>query len=207
MLSYPDLLACSMNAMRLSFHVSGGLEDIDSFWEERGLDRSRERLLFAPYTRGGQAHTVYLQWARTHEGCCDVILGLDARRSSQVWPLRPEKTYRLRLLDLGAFIEKVREMKLPWGIRARYSYPSNKDLRSIMRLPLPHTRTISVAFELLDEQQRPEMNVTYKRWKREWFVIVQLLKAIPFPEGDNFFRAPYETGCLLGKSLTKELLP
>jgi hypothetical protein len=196
-----------MSAMRLSFHVSGGLEQIDSFWEARGLDRSRERLLFAPYSRGSQPHTVYLQWSRSHEGCSDVLLGIDARRASQVWPHRSEGTYRLRLVDLRAFIERIREMELPWGIRARYSYPSTKDLNSIIRLPLPHTRPTSVAFDLLDEEQRPVMNVTYKRWKRKWFVVVALIKAFPFPEGDNFFQVPYETGCLLGTTITKELLP
>jgi hypothetical protein len=98
-------------------------------------------------------------------------------------------------------------MELPWGIRARYSYPSTKDLQSIVRLPVPHTRPTSVAFDLLDEKQRPVMNVTYRRSKREWFVVVALIKALPFPDGDDFFQVPYETGCLLGKTITRELLP
>jgi hypothetical protein len=205
MRAYPDLLACGITAMRFSFHVSGALKEIDSFWAARGLDRSRERLLFAGYSRGGQPHTVYLRWERSHEGCSDVYLGLDARPPSQVWPNRSTKAYRLRIMDLRDFIKKIRAMEVPYGVRARYTYPMVKDVEPILRLP--HTRPTSISFDLLDEKQRSVMNVTYKRRYGRWVAIVEPLRGFPFPEGDNFFQLPYEMGCSLGKSIRKEPLP
>lgn len=188
--------------MHFSFHVGGGLESIDAFWEERGLDRSRERLLFASYSRQGQRHTAYLQWARSHEGCSDVFLGVEARKPSKVWPYRPLKAYKLRDRDFRDFIRFVRELDVPFGIRARYAYPWDKEMGSVPRPP--HARLKSISFDILDEEQHPAVNLTYERQETGWIAIVEPVERFPFPEDKNFFLQPYELGCLLAKTIRQE---
>lgn len=182
--------------MQFYFHVAGGLEDIDAFWETRGLDRSRERLLFSGYSRQGRPHTIFLQWSRSHEECSDVYVGIDARRPAAVWPGRKAKDYRLREDDFRAFIEMVRQMTVPWGIRARYAYPwEGKGLASALRRP--HVRLTSISFDVLDEKQDPAVSVTYEDGGDNWLAIVEPAMRFPFPETDNFFLLPYQMGCSL----------
>ncbi|HEX4966191.1 MAG TPA: hypothetical protein VF173_35610 [Thermoanaerobaculia bacterium] len=208
MTSYPDLTACNISSMEFSFHVSAGLEQIDAFWEDRGLDRSRERLLFAGYTRQGNPHTAYLQWARSHEGCSDVYLGLDARAPSTVWPGRPSKSYKLREHDFRAFVAMVRKLNVHLGIRARYAYSSDalgKALGSIPHLA-PSIRITSVTFEVLDGAGNPAANVAHERRNDQWLVIVEPIARFPFPESEEFFSTPYETGCILARVVRQEKL-
>ncbi len=205
MSSYPDLGACDILSMKFSLHVSGGLEEIDAFWAARGLDRGRERLLFAGYTRGGRKHTVYLQWSRSHEGCSDVSMGVESRPPSAVWPHRPLPRYRLRPSDFRDFIGLIREMEVPWGIRARYTYPS-KPAAPIKLPALGNTRLASIAFEVMDETSKPALRVTRERHGEEWWAIVEPTKRFPFPEGDDFFSVSYATGCSLAAVIREEPL-
>jgi hypothetical protein len=205
MSSYPDLAACGMSHVQLYFHVAGGLEVIDAFWERHGLDPTRERLLFSGYSRQGRPHTIFLQWSRSHEGCSDVYVGIDARRPSAVWPGRRAKDYRLREVDFHAFIEMIRQMPVPWGIRARYAYPwGGRGLASALRRP--HVRLTSISFDVLDEKQSPALSVTYEEGDDTWLTIVEPAVRFPFPEADNFFLLPYQTGCSLAEVIREEPL-
>jgi len=203
MASYPDLTACGIRYMHFSFHAAGGLEEIDAFWEKRGLNRSRERLLFTGYSRQGRRHTAYLQWARSHDGCSDVYLGLDARKPSLVWPHRPQKLYQLRNRDFRDFITLIRELDVSLGIRARYAYPWGKDMESVPRPPRARIRSIS--FDILDDEKNPAVNLTYERQDEGgWIAVVEPIDRFPFPEDKNFFLQPYELGCSLAKAIRQE---
>ncbi|HZF07703.1 MAG TPA: hypothetical protein VFE33_02835 [Thermoanaerobaculia bacterium] len=96
----------------------------------------------------------------------------------------------------------MRAMEVPGGIRARYAYPWDKGLASLVQLP--HARPVRLSFDVLDEKQKPVMNVTYERGKKDWLAIVEPLTHYPFPESDDFFDFPYELGCLLAKSIRQE---
>jgi hypothetical protein len=200
---YPDLNACGIHYMHFSFHVAGGLVEIDAFWEARGLDRTRERLLFAGYSRHGKPHTVYLQWARSHEGCSDVYLGVDARKPSKVWPHRPIKAYRLGAKDFQDFVNLTRKMDVPFGIRARYAYPWDKEMESVPRPP--HARLKNISFDILDEEQRPAVNLTYERQDSGWIALVEPMERFPLPNDKSFFSEPYNLGCLLAKTIRQEV--
>ena|GEM_PF-3676109 len=204
MRSYPDLVSCGIRAMHFNFHVSGGLEEIDAFWEERGLDRSKERLLFAGYSRNGHPHTVYLNWARSHDECCDVYLGIEARRPSRVWPGRVLKAHRLRESDLREFLKFIRQKDVPWGIHARYIYPSPGP--AIPARPPSNTRLRSLSFEVLEEERTAAI-LTFGRQGEQWFMIVEPTTRFPFPKGNNFFREPFETGCALSPPASTEQTP
>lgn len=202
---YPDLSACGIKFMHLSFHVSGGLERIDTFWEERGLDRSKERLLFAGYTRGKKPHTVYVKWARSHEGCSDVSIGLEARPPSHVFPRRPRGSHRLRETDLRDFIDLVRGLGIAYGgMRVHYGYPWRKSLESMLRLPRrlrPRRLTLDV---LLDDTKPPVLSATYEKRGDDHLLIIEPAGRLPFPEDANIFAQPYQTACLLAESLKPE---
>lgn len=206
---YPDLNACGIAYMQLSFHVGGGLEAIDAFWEQRGHKRGfAERLLFASYTRSGKPHTVWLQWTRSHVTCADVYLGLEARRPANVWPRRPLKTYRLREADLRKFFALIQTEKVPQGMLARYAYPWDKSLDAMLHLP-PNTRATSLSMDVLDENRQPAMNLTYERRGKEWLAVVVPVGRYRFdaePVTDDFFKDPYDVACILGESLRQKRL-
>lgn len=199
---YPDLVSCGIRFIHLSFHVGGGLEAIDAFWEQRGHDRSRERLLFAGYSRKGRPHTAYVRWARSHEGCCDVSIGLEDRRPASVWPHRPAKAYRLREIDFDEFIRFVRNLDVPWGgIRAHFAYPWEKDSIMPFKAGAPLELT-SFSYDILDEEGQVVMHVKHKKRRaKDWLTIVEPARRFPFPEGDNFFDQPHATACSLAQSL------
>lgn len=192
MSKYPDLASSGIRAMQFSFHVTRGLEAIEAFWEERGLDRSKERLLLAGYTRNGHPHTVYLNWARSHERCCDVNIGIEARRPSQVWPGRQGKSYRLNEEHFRKFIDFVIEQEVPWGIRARYTYPSPGPIIPARTKESPNFRLKSLSLEVI-EDGRAAAQLTYDRQGMQWFAIVEPTAGYPFPKGD-FFQEPLEMG-------------
>src|SRR6185295_397994 len=146
--------------MHFSLHVSGALRTINAFWEERGHDPNTEGLLFAGYSRKGKPHTVWLQWRRSHDDCCDVFLGLEARRPSEVCPKRSGDRYRLRETDLLDFINMIRRDVT--GVQARYAFPWDKNLEGLIRLP-GRARPTSLTLEVYDEKQQRVMDVTYER--------------------------------------------
>lgn len=192
-----------MVLMEFTFHVTSGQELLDDFWEARGLDRSKERLLFAGYSQGEQAHTVYLRWTRSHTDCTDVFFGVDARPPSEVLPKRKSKEHRLRVRDLRDFVAYVRTLDIYNGVRARYGYPWERGFDNLFRLP--RTRPLSLTFEVLDEDKgKRMMKITYQKEKRGWIAIVEPSGFYPLPEGKNFFRQPYDLGCSLGKSFRQE---
>jgi len=198
---YPDLTSCGIHSMRFSFHVSGGLEDIDEFWEKRGLDRSKERLLFKGYSRSDTAHTVYLGWTRSHDTCCDVFLGIEARQTAQVWPRRSLKVHRLRDKDFREFIAFVRQKEVPLGIRARYTYPSPGPLA--VRRTSPRVLLKSMSVEVRDAE-RKALTLTFERYADQWFITLEPAGRFPFPDSSDFFAAPFETGCGLASSIITE---
>ena len=190
--------------MQFRFHVSGGLEDIDAFWEARGLDRSKERFLFAGYSRKQQPHTIYLQWMRSHDECCDVLLGIEARPPAQVWRRRPVgKEHRLKEKDFREFIEFARDQEVPWGIKARYAYPWSKSFAAGPRLPAK-ARVKSLSIEILEEKDRVALTLTLERSGATWRAIVEPTARFPFPKGKDFFTQPFETRCSLAQSLAPE---
>jgi hypothetical protein len=205
MSAYPDLGACAIYFMQFSFHVSGGMSAIDSFWADRGLARSKERLLFAGYSRKGRPHTAYIQWERSHDNCTEIYLGVEAGSPSKVWPHRSAKEHRLRAKDFRDFIRRVRAMSVPWGISARYAYERVRGLDSLIRIP--GARPNSLSFEVLDEKKKPVVRITWERHGEKWLSIVEPLSRYPFPEGNDFFALPYKMGCSLSNSFQRELVP
>jgi hypothetical protein len=202
--SYPNLTACGIHYMHFRFHISGGFEDVEAFWEVRGLDPSKERLLFARYYRDKRPHTVSLQWFRSHEECCDVLLGIDAQQPAKVWPRRPLKEHLMQERDLRDFLAFARSKDVPWGIKARYAYQWPRTIdAAIPRLP-SHTRIKSISFEVLDEKDTVAVTLTFKRHDDDSLAIVEPTDRFPFPEGDDFFAQPFETGCYLARSLKQE---
>jgi hypothetical protein len=203
---YPDLAACGIRYIHLTFHIGGGLEPVESFWESRGLDREHERLLFTGYSRNGKPHTAFLSWARSHEGCCDVWLGLEATRPSKVWPKRPADRYRLTASDLDAFIDLVRGLGVEHGgARARYAFNWDKNLQQILHLP-PHAQAVNLALNIVDEKEKIVMTVTYQFRSDEWLVIIEPAGrlAFPGPSGDDVFAQPYETARTLAMTMNQE---
>lgn len=212
---YPDLTACGISFMHFAFHVGSGLAEIDAFWRQRGVDEkdAQNRVLFASYTRARQPHTVWIQWVRSHDECCDVFLGLEARRPSEVWPKLPNTGSRLREKDLREFLNLLRSLEVHLGVRSRYGFPWEKSLDSILPLP-PHIRPASLVLDVFGPEggtsgnraQKRVMTVTYQRFGKSWLSIVE-------PEGrfqigdtevtDQFFKVPYETACLLAKSINR----
>jgi hypothetical protein len=202
---YPDLAASGIAFMQFAFHVGGGLNEIDAFWRDRGVDLSARRLLFAGYSRKGVPHSVWLQWVRSHDECADVHLGFDARRPSQAWPGLSGKEHRLRESDLREFLQTVAKGEGLGRVRARYGFPWDKTLDSIMGLP-PQFRPVSLTLEALDEDEQLAMTVTYERFGESWFAIIAPSGTFTIkdePVSDTFFKAPYETARLLAKSLQR----
>jgi hypothetical protein len=204
---YPDLAVRGIEFMRFSLHVSGGLEKIDNFWEQHGLARTRERLLFAGYTRRGQPHTVWLQWARSHEGCCDVYFGLDCHAPSHLWPKHLPQGARLREADFRAFIIFLGTTDVAYGgVKARYGYLWNKNLDAVLRLA-PHVRPRILSLDVLDEKNQLVMNVSYEKKGDDWLAIIAPAGRFEFiADPAKLFKTPYETAGLLATSLSQQQL-
>lgn len=202
---YPDLTACGIHYMHFWFHVTGGYRKIEEFWKKRGLDGSDRALVFAGYSRRGNPHTVSLQWFRTHQGCCDVLLGLDAVKPQKRWPRRKAKEHRLREEDFHAFIDFVRGMKVPNGLLVQYAFPWNGSLESMVKAP-PRTRAVSVTLEVVDDTENPLTSITYQKFNEETLAIVEPIGRFRFldePVSEKLFQEPYKLACLLAKSLRK----
>ena len=205
---YPDLVACGISFMHFSFHVSGGVKEIDGFWKARGFERSLGRLLVAGYSRKGRTHTVWLRWARSHATCCDVLMGLEARRPASVYPRLPVDKHRLRESDFRDFLGLFKRKQVPQGVIARYAFPWDKSLDPMIHLP-PRVKPRSLSLDVFDEKERRVMNVTYERSGAGWLAIVVPAGHLQFldePISDSFFKVPYDTACLLATSLIQERL-
>jgi hypothetical protein len=187
--------------MEFQFHVSDGLAAVDAFWEARGLARSREPLLFAGYSRGTHRHTIYLHWAREHDSCVNVYVGIDARTPADVWPRRSAKEHRLLVRDFRNFIAHVRALPIHGGVRVRYGYPWDEAPPGIVTLP--HARVVSLSVEVLDEKEKPAIKVAYEKRRLGWAIIVEPLSSYPFPEGADVLQPPYALGCSLGESFVR----
>jgi hypothetical protein len=206
---YPDLAACGIRYMHFAFHIGGGLAAIDDFWAKRGVDISSMRVLFAGYTRDRQPHAVWVQWVRSHEECCDVYLGFDLGRPTAVWPRLPAARHRLRENDLREFLEFAAKLQGLGRVQARYAFPSAKNLDTLFPFPA-EVRPVSFTLEVLGEGGKPAMHVTYERAGTSWLAIVAptaRFKIADEPVRDTFFKAPYETACLLAKSFQGQEQP
>jgi hypothetical protein len=199
---YPDLAACGISFMHFAFHLSGGLADVEAFWQKRKMSTSAHRLLFAAYSRQGMPHTVSLQWARSHEKCCDVFIGFDARRPSEVWPRLPRAGHALREKDLREFLETIAKIDGSGRVQARYGFPWNKGLDAIFPFPV-QVRPISITLEVFGVSDKPAMTVTYEKVDGSWIAIVAPTGRFAIkdePVSNTFFKAPYDTACLLAKT-------
>jgi len=200
---YPAVYACGVRYIPPSTHHAGGLEEIDAFWEAHGLGRSKELLLFAGYTRKGNPHTIWLQWARSHEACANVWLGLDAARPARVWPQRSDEHYRLHKKPLREFVALLCQRAVPLGVFTEYAFPREEHLDGVIPLP-PTVRTRSIAFDVYDDSGQQMMSVTYERHDAEWLTIVMPAGRTSYPEKPDphsLFDVPYKTACLLAQSL------
>lgn len=201
---YPDLAACGVNYIQFAFHVAGGQAAVDAFWEARHVDSSAKRLLFSSYSRQGVAHTVWLQWARSHEDCCDVLIGLERCHPSELWPKLKASKHRLREKDLRDFFEAVAKLDGLGRVQARYAFPWNKNIDQLLPLP-SQVRPISLTLEILEEAEtkRPAMRVTYERLDDEsWQALVAPVGRFEIkdePVKNTFFKAPYDIACSLAK--------
>jgi hypothetical protein len=91
----------------------------------------------------------------------------------------------------------------PPNVRARYGFPWDHRVETLLRLP-PGVRPKSLSLEVHDERKKPVMMVTYERNHDNWLAIVApkgRFKIDSAPVTDAFFKAPYDTACLLAKSL------
>lgn len=201
MSSYPDLDSFGIRYMRLSFHLGGGIETVDSFWESHGLDHSKERLLFSGYMRKGKPHTVSIRWARSHDTCCDVTIGVEVCGPLVAWPRRQQKDHKLREKDLLEFIELAGTMPVETGIHAKYAYPRANGWSPFpLSLP-PRARLKRVSLEIFDDKGKRAMTLTHEKVGAEWIAIVEPAQRFPFPTARSFFSEPYEVARSFSKSL------
>lgn len=189
-------------------HVARGWEEIEAFWRRHGHEEGEERLLFSRYVRASKPHTVWLRWDRSHRECCDVWIGLEAAQPSQIWAKRSIAAYRLRENVFKEFLSLLATEFAPLGVHARYAFPWDKRLDTMLPLPA-RVRPKSLALDVYDERDQRVMTVTYERQGDNWLAIVgpvgrfQINKT---PVTDEFFKAPYDTACLLATSLLQERL-
>jgi len=205
---FPDLNACGIAFMQFSMHAAGGWKEIDDFWAQHGLEEGDERLLFSGYTRNGKPHTVWIRWDRSHRRCCDVWIGLEADLPSRIWPKRSSVTYRLRQSILKDFLSLLAAKFAPLSVATRYGFRWDKRLDTMLHLPAG-VRPKSLSLEVYDEREQRVMNVTYENDGGNWLAIVAPVGRFQIhdaPVTDDFFKAPYNTACLLAKSLRQERL-
>lgn len=202
---YPDLAACGIDYIHLSVHLSGGIGKVDDFWETKGVSRSARRTLFATYTRQGRPHAAWLQWTRSDDSCCDIYVGLEARPPSDIWPDLPRETHRLRERDLREFLEYITKLEDLRRARVRYGFPSSKGLDGLLP-PSPTVRATNLTIEVLDEDQKPAMHVTYQRTGDAWSTMIAPTARLAIkgrPVTAAFFKEPYEAACLLAETFRR----
>jgi hypothetical protein len=192
--------------MRFQFHLSAGLEIMESFWEERGLQRTREPVLFGGYTRGSVRHTAYLEWERSHAKCADVRLGLVADKPKAVFPRMKASEHRLLVKDLRVFFNMLRQLpeRAVSGIAAEYGIPWHHDLQKLFKPRAPDfVRVTKVETEIRSKDNKKiAMRLEYRReHDGSCLAVVKPVGTLELMRLDRFFDAAYRAGCMFAQSV------
>jgi len=206
---YPDIAACGMRDMQLHLHTTGGLEQIEDFWQRHDLEPSTARLVFSGYKTTGGQQTVAIRWARSHAACCDIHITFDARPPKVVMRLpdelseREEVEHRHRLSEdvFQEFVNLLSTMKLPGKITAQYTILWKESLDSLVRAT-ERIRPTSLSFNVVDNKGKTVFRMTHRAEGQSWLLVIEPAWGFKLPKNDPApFAKIYETGCSLVEEL------